>query len=465
MKKLGIVITDGVGFRNFVMSNFIEETLDQFDSVTIYSGLPKTAYKEIAHTKLTIKELEVFKEGYTTWFFRKWKEVAHLQRGRAYYGMKDNKKMNYPSKNSPTGYLIKLIYFVTYFHSSNKSILFAEKLQFLSFSNNKITQSYLKLLQDDKPSHLFFTHQRPSFLAPFLYAARKLKIPASTFIFSWDNLASKGRMLGTFDYFLVWSHLMKEELLTFYPNVLEQNIKVVGTPQFEPYVMPKYATTRLEFESKFKLDPNKKTICFSCADASLGANDPLVIETIAQAIRDKVLEADCQLLVRTSPAEEATRFETVKNRYPEIVWNNPKWVSVRKEHAEAWSQRIPSQEDISDLRAILEYSDINVNMCSTMSLDFMLFDKPVINTVFGNLENGLFNDQKYLKYVHFKRVVESKSVVVAKDKDALIQALNQSLLHPKDRTTERKTMIDLQVSEPLEGTSKRIALILSQIND
>ena len=373
--------------------------------------------------------------------------------------------MNYPSKNSPTGYLIKLIYFVTYFHSSNTSILFAEKLQFLSFSKNKITQSYLKLLREDKPSHLFFTHQRPSFLAPFLYAATNLKIPASTFIFSWDNLASKGRMLGTFDYFFVWSHLMKEELLTFYPNVLEQNIKVVGTPQFEPYVMPKYATTRSEFESKFKLDTNKKTICFSCADASLGANDPLVIETIAQAIRDKVLEADCQLLVRTSPAEEATRFETVKNRYPEIVWNNPKWVSVRKEHAEAWSQRIPSQEDISDLRAILEYSDINVNMCSTMSLDFMLFDKPVINTVFGNLENGLYNDQKYLKYVHFKRVIESNSVVVAKDKEALIQALNQSLLNPKGRITERKAMIDLQVSEPLEGTSKRIALTLSQIND
>lgn len=26
MKKLGIVITDGVGFRNFTISNFVEET-------------------------------------------------------------------------------------------------------------------------------------------------------------------------------------------------------------------------------------------------------------------------------------------------------------------------------------------------------------------------------------------------------------------------------------------------------
>jgi hypothetical protein len=58
-----------------------------------------------------------------------------------------------------------------------------------------------------------------------------------------------------------------------------------------------------------------------------------------------------------------------------------------------WSQRIPSTEDIKDLRALLQYADLNVNMCSTMSL-ILCFDKPVINN-FGNLENGLYNDQRF----------------------------------------------------------------------
>jgi hypothetical protein len=465
MKKLGIVITDGVGFRNFIMSDFMKEAGQQFDAITIYSGLPKSAYEKVSHPSIFIKELDVFKEGYATWFFRKWKEVAHLQRGRAYYGMKDNKKMNYPGNNSPTALLIKLIYFVTYFYSSNRLILFAEKLQFLSFSRNKVTLSYLQLLKEDQPSHIFFTHQRPSFLAPFLYAAIQSKIPVSTFIFSWDNLASKGRMLGTFDYFLVWSHLMKEELLTFYPNVKQENVKVVGTPQFEPYVMPKYATAKETFYTKFSLDTEKKIICFSCADASLGKNDALIIETIAQAIRDNTIKITSKLLVRTSPAEEATRFNVTKEAFPEIIWNNPKWVSVRENHAESWSQRIPSEEDIIDLRAILEYADLNINMCSTMSLDFMLFDKPVINTVFGNPENDLFDDQKYLNYVHYKRVVDSGAVVIAKNGTELIDKINTALDNPKEKTTQRKAMIDLQISEPLEGTSKRIARTLSHLND
>lgn len=41
MKKLGIVITDGVGFRNFIMSDFILNAVLEFEKVSIYSGLPQ----------------------------------------------------------------------------------------------------------------------------------------------------------------------------------------------------------------------------------------------------------------------------------------------------------------------------------------------------------------------------------------------------------------------------------------
>ncbi|TRX13487.1 hypothetical protein [Flavobacterium gawalongense] len=465
MKKLGIVITDGVGFRNFIMSDFVTEATQQFDEIIIYSGLPISAYYGIPPSGISIKELDVFVEGKLTWFLRKWKEVAHLQKHQSFYGMKDNLVSGYPQNNSVRSLLVKSIYLLTRFIHSDKSILFAEKLQFLSFSKNKVTLSYLQLLKEDKPSHVFFTHQRPPYLAPFLYAAIQLKIAVSTFIFSWDNLASKGRMLGPFDYFLVWGHLMKEELLTFYPNVKKENVKVVGAPQFEPYVMDKYKTEKQDFYKKFNLDWNTKTICFSCADASIGQNDPLVIRTIANGLRGNKIGMSCQFMVRTSPAEDSSRFAAVKKDFPEIIWNDPKWILTREKHAESWSQRVPSEEDIKDLRSLLENVDLNINMCSTMSLDFMLFDTPVINTVFGDPENGLYNDQRFLNYDHFKKVVDSQSVTIAKNKVELINQINEALSNPKSRTTERKAMIDLQISEPLLQTSKRIAETLSQFHD
>lgn len=465
MKKLGIVITDGVGFRNFIMSDFLAEATQEFDSITLYSGLPISAYEAVLPSQITIQELDVYVESKLVWFFRKWKEVAHLQKHQAFYGMKDNLQAGYPKNNSARSLLVKLIYGCTRLIHSDASILLAEKLQFLFFSKNKITQSYLKLLQEDPPTHLFFTHQRPPFLAPFLYAAQQLKIPTSTFIFSWDNLASKGRMLGTFDYFLVWSHLMQSELLYFYPMVKKDQVKVVGTPQFEPYVMAKYKSTAEAFYAQFQLDANLKTICYSCADISIGANDAVVIKSIANAIRNNAIKTPVQLLVRTSPAEDDSRFKSIREEFPEIRWNVPQWILTRENHTESWSQRVPSEGDVKDLRSLLENVDLNINMCSTMSLDFMLFDKPVINTVFGNPENGLYNDQRFLNFGHFKRVVESQSVTIAKNETELITQINQALENPKERTVERKAMIDLQISEKLEGTSKRIAFFLKNISE
>ena len=464
MKKLGVVITDGVGFRNFIMSDFITEANQQFQEVIIYSGLPISTFRSLPEN-IKVRELAVFKEKKMTWIFRKWKELAHLKQHQRFYGMKDNLVLGYPTINSVRSIVLKGIYCFIRFVHSHQSILFAEKLQFVSFSRNKVTQSYLQLLQEDQPCHVFFTHQRPPYLAPFLYAAIQSKIPTSTFIFSWDNLASKGRMLGTFDYFLVWSDLMKSELLYFYPKVKTDAVKVVGTPQFEPYVMDKYETKKQDFYTKFNLNIHLKTICFSCADASIGQNDPVVIRAIALALRENKIEIPCQFLVRTSPAEEATRFAAVKEEFPEIIWDHPKWLLTRENHAESWSQRVPREEDIIDLRAVLDYVDLNINMCSTMSLDFMLFDKPVINTVFGNLDNGLYDDQRFLNYDHYKKVVDSGSVTIARTAAELITQINAALSNPQARATQRKKMIDLQISKELLGTSKRIANTLSQLND
>jgi hypothetical protein len=69
--------------------------------------------------------------------------------------------------------------------------------------------------------------------------------------------------------------------------------------------------------------------------------------------------------------------------------------------------------------------------------DFMLFDKPVINTVFGNLENGLYNDQRFLNYDHIK-VIDSGAVTIAKDEKELVEQMNEALANPAGRSFQRK---------------------------
>ena len=94
----------------------------------------------------------------------------------------------------------------------------------------------------------------------------------------------------------------------------------------------------------------------------------------------------------------------------------------------------------------------------------MIFDKPVINPVFGNEENGLYNDQKYLKYAHYERVVKSGAVAIVKNKKELIESINFSLENPKARLAEQRKLLKLQIGKPLEGTSRRIAEALKELS-
>ena len=456
-KNIGVVITDGVGVRNFILSDFLNKLKEDFEEVILYTGVPLTNYKD-GLDGVIVKELEVFKETKKIYFFRKLKETAHLYKHRDNFGMFHNFKNNAAKGFTKRAIINRLIYLLVYIFHTESSILFFEKLQY--FFVSKKSRSYIKQLSKDSLDILFFTHQRPAHLSPVLYASKSLGIKTGTFIFSWDNLASKGRMLGTFDFYLVWSNLMKEELLEFYPNTKKENIKVVGTPQFEPYVLDRYQSTKDEFINKFKLDVNKKIIYYSCADASIGKNDEVHIRAILSFLKER---NNLQLLVRTSPAEDGKRFEELKKEFPEIIWNFPKWYLARKGHTEAWSQRLPSVEDVKDLKAILLYSDVNVNMLSTMSLDFMLFDKPVINTVFGNKENGLYDDQKFLKFLHYQYVVDSEAVTIAKNEKELHEQLEEAIKNPSLRKTKRKALLDLEIGAPLEGTSQRIVKALKSL--
>ena len=245
---LGLVIVDGVGFKNFILSDFLQQAKTLNQKIIIFSGLPATAYDLIKNDKIEIIELPVFVESGKTWFWRKMKEVAHMQQHKKdFFGIAANLEKNKPTDTSRRAKLISLIFKITSIFNSEKWIHNYNKNQLKSARKNPVFSKYHKLLADSKIKTLFFTHQRPPYLAILNEAAKDLEITTSSFIFSWDNLPSKGRMAAPFDSFLVWSELMKKELEYFYPDTKNKLVKVVGTPQFEPYVMKNIKSHRKIF--------------------------------------------------------------------------------------------------------------------------------------------------------------------------------------------------------------------------
>lgn len=462
MKNLGVVITDGVGFRNFILSDFIYEAKNNFDTVIIYSCIPASAFQEY-NLNCKIVELDQFNEKFITWFFRKTKEVAHLQlHKKNNFGIQDNFNSNKTKVKNPRGYATRFIYKMTALLHSESWILRFNRWQQLSFKDNLICKSFNNQLKQDKIDMLFFTHQRPPFIAPLIYQAEKLKIKTVSFIFSWDNLASKGRMAGNFDHYLVWSNLMQSDLLHFYKSVQPNQISVVGTPQFEPYVLERYKTNKEAFYKTYTLDSKLPVILFTCNDSS-SKNDPFYLELLADYVTANKVKAN--LIVRTSPADEPSRFLYLQEKYPFIKWNFPDWKLTRENHVEPWTQRVPEFNDIVNLKSVLQFSDVLVNVLSTTILDGFLFDKPSICPVFGNDERGFDNALKFLEYAHLKHVEDSNAVAIVKEESKFLETINKVLNDPAVQFKKQKELIELEIGKPLIGTSKRIVGTLSYLND
>ena len=462
MKKIGLVITDGVGYRNFILSDFIKESLLKYDQVVIFSCIPRSVFP-ILNKNVKIIELDIFKESFYTWFFKKWKEVTHLRIFESTnFGISDTIQINSPKGYTFRAIASRFIYLFSKIFASEKLINLYNKFQQKTFSKNPIIEKYLEIFEKNKTDVLFFTHQRPSFIAPIIYVAEILKIKTATFIFSWDNIASKGRMAGNFDNYFVWNELMKNELLKFYTSIKEEKIFVVGTPQFEMYAMDSIGYSKEELVKKFKLNLDNKIILFTCNDSS-SKNDPIYLEELAKAIKSNKITSKVNLIVRTSPAENPDRFKYLMKEYDFIKWNFPEWVLSREKHHESWTQRIPTLTDVNDLKSLLMHSDLVINVLSTITLDSFVFNKPVINPVFGNKDNEFADDQKFLRYLHLERLVDSKSSTIVKNNNDYIKAVN-NILNGNDRKgIEREEFLELQTLLPLKNTSKRFIEALSLI--
>ncbi|MEI7850106.1 MAG: hypothetical protein WCK35_30215, partial [Chloroflexota bacterium] len=85
--------------------------------------------------------------------------------------------------------------------------------------------------------------------------AHQMGIRTATFVFSWDNLSSRGRILPHYDHFLVWHNGMLHQLLRLYPFIPVENIHITGTPQFDYHFRPQFCLQRAELYARLGLDP------------------------------------------------------------------------------------------------------------------------------------------------------------------------------------------------------------------
>jgi hypothetical protein len=323
---------------------------------------------------------------------------------------------------------------------------------------------YLEFLERLRPSVILSTNQRSLDVLPLVLAGRSLGITSAAFIFSWDNLTSKGRIAAPFDHYLVWSDHMSRELRRYYPDISGEQIHIVGTPQFAPYADERLRLSRREFFGRFGADPERPLICYSGGDAGTCPEDPEHARVLLDLVRSGRIEGRPQILVRPAPVDDAGRYAKLAGDFPEMILAVPEW--TRTSPAE-WAGTIPLPTDVEFLANLTRHADLNINVASTMTLDFALRDRPVVNIAFDVADPPPFGRplwDYYYRFEHYRPVVELGAARFARSPSELADHVNAYLANPQLDRENRRRLVDLEIGVSPEMANRRIVDVLEAIS-
>lgn len=454
-----LLVPDGVGVRNYLLDHFGRQTSDLL-SAAVLTGFDPALLPEQAR-RWPVERFLSFREGplgallrYAISYAHQYRWQTHAMRSilaRPVQGSLRKRALHRAAKA------------LGRFSASGAGLRALARALESEISSRPVLRQYADLLRRLQPDVVFCTHQRPVTVLPVVLAARSLGIPTVTFIYSWDNLTSKGRIAAPFDYYFVWSSLMKSELLRFYPDVRDNQVVITGTPQFDAYADTSLYVSREEFCRQVGADPARPLICYSGGDRTTCPNEPNQLAVFLELARRGRLNGRPQILFRPSPADEGSRFDRVREAYPELIYARPRW---RYAPDSNWASNMPTQEDVQLLVNLVRHADVGVNMASTMTMDFAVFDKPVVNVAYWSDDPLNLKTAPWLKFYafeHYRPVVELGATRVATSADDLARHVNEALADPGACARGRQALLELEMDYEPGGAGRRQAEALCSI--
>jgi hypothetical protein len=459
--KTALVVPDGVGIRNFILGGAMDR-LRKAGPISVFHGVPEESMALYGAIEgVVFRSMGDHREDTRAIFLRYCLAYAHM-----YFA--DTMSMRYKRRTLPRGSwrmraMHRTARQVGRLLGRRSGVLWLQSLHTRVAEREGKVQEAEAWLRRDLPDVLLCSHQRPPIIIPIVLAANRLGIPTACFIFSWDNLTSKGRIAAPFDHYLVWSELMRSELLRYYPDVSEERIHVVGTPQFDPYADPKMLWTRGDFFRRVGADPDRPLICYSGGDRGTCPEDPEHLAFLMEGVESGRIVGRPQVIVRPAPVDAPARYDNVRSRFPDMLFAPPQWVHPSSGH---WAAVLPTESDVQFLANLTHHCDLNVNMASTMTLDFAIHDKPVVNVAFdvgSPPPHGTPLWDYYYRFEHYRPVVELRAARFARSREELWDQVSRYLADPSLDRDGRRKLVELEAGPQIGGSLARITETLVSI--
>lgn len=313
---------------------------------------------------------------------------------------------------------------------------------------------FVRLFQELRPDLVFNTSHihGPAGELP-AKIAHHMGIPVAGFIFSWDNLTSRSRIFAPYDYYFVWHIGMRDQLLSIYPEIPPERVFVTGTPQFDFHFKPQFWLSRQELAEHVGFDPKRPYILYTTGIARHFPEEHRTVETVIRLLDEIAVNPKPQLVVRTYIKDTSPQMIALAQRnlpdvlFPPALWDR-EWFT-------------PLYEDLAIYTSLLRHAALGINAASTVSLELLMHDKPVINLGFDPPGSSIPHHFRYVRHIefdHYWPVVKSGAVMVARSVEDMREKLICGLTQPECDSLKRRQFVNSMFGGTLDGKSgQRVA--------
>jgi hypothetical protein len=459
-KKIMVLLPDGGGLRNFVYSSF-KNLGDELGFEPIYWNASNFPIKErLGFEEIKIKNGKVTR---LTPLFLRAKKHIELNLWKKKFNDMIYDKYKFPLSFEGLNNSLKSLFviFLIQFYASDKGLVRLRKKIDKQERKNPNYKICKRQLLENKPQIVFCSNQRNSQAISIILASRDLGIKTVCFIQSWDNVP-KAMIVYEADYYMVWSDLMKNELLKYYPLIAEHQVFVTGTPQFETHFDESLALSRETFFKEHSLDMARKYVCYSGDDLTTSPLDQYYLEDLINVIRSLNLEGEnLGIIYRKCPSDSSDRYNLVLEQNKDIVQViNPLWEKIG-----GVGDFMPFPEDAQLLYNICEHSEMVVNICSTTIFDFAMHNKPCIylNYEQPQLKKGIRDIGQNYDYVHFRSMPSSEAAVFCTNKKILKEQVKKVISNKVSNVAECKTWFTIVAGKEPALASEKMWKVFNQL--
>ena len=302
-----------------------------------------------------------------------------------------------------------------------KTLFRKEKTLLASDTNFNVVVDFVDSLNIDAVFTVTPFHHQEDFL---LRAASSLGKQMITSILSFDNITKRGWIPVKYDLFMVWNRFNKQELHRIYPYSKQKQVDITGPAQFDFYFNDNYLFSKNDWKRVVGIPENfpGKIILYAGGPLSLFPQEPLLLKDIDNAIVEGFIAENTIVLFRCHPVDQIERWKKVigtsKNIFFDISWTGKEQLGLTN----------VTDVDIRKLCSTLFYTDVHINLCSTMTVDGSAYKKPQIGPAYisGNKRSSKLLAEMY-NQEHFLPIMRTKSLRLAKSKSEMVSLINEML--------------------------------------